>query len=113
MCDYNNTGAAVNETLPCRICCNPGQTVNDTLSFNANENDLSGTATLAIANGNNTFVSLTGGFNIAEQQNTSGGVTTTKLLIGAAGLNASLGSGVGVTISNANVGLVVVSIRAT
>jgi hypothetical protein len=105
---FNNTGAAVNETVPAPDPNNPGQTINETLKFTANENDVSGTATLAVANGASTFVSLSGGFNIAEQQNISGGVTTTRLLIGAAGLNASLGSGVGVTISNANLGLVVV-----
>ncbi len=102
---YNNTGAAVNETVPAPDPNHPGQTINQTLVFVANENDISGTANLAVG----TFASLSGGFNIAQQQTTANGIKTTKLLIGAAGLNASLGSTRGVSITNANLGLVVES----
>jgi hypothetical protein len=102
---FNNTGAAVDQTVPAPDPSNPGQTTTKTLVFTANENDISGTANLAVG----TFASLSGGFNIAEQQSTANGIKTTKLLIGAAGLNASLGSNEGVSINNANLGLVVVS----
>ncbi len=102
---FNNTGAAVDETVPAPDPNNPGQTINKTLLFTANENDISGTANLVVG----TFASLSGGFNITEQQTTANGIKTTKLLFGAAGLNASLGSNEGVSITNANLGLVVVS----
>ena len=118
---FNNTGTALDETVAAPDPANPGQTISQELKFAVDENAISGTATLAISNGSgNTFVSLTGGFSVSEVKTTSGGVTTTKLLIGAAGLNAFLGSGTlnadgtaaggstGVEIQNANLGLVIV-----
>ena len=120
----NTTGGAVDETVPAPDPNNPGMTIPQTLSFTGNENDVSGTATLAIGNGSGgQFVSLSGGFSFSQTESTVGSVTTTKLLIGAAGLNAFLGSGpgllgdgsvnpaaIGVLIQNANLGLAVYSV---
>lgn len=114
----NNTGAAVNQTVPAPDPAHPGQTINQTLSFAGNQTLLvSGTATLGIGDGSgNTFVSLSGGFSFSTQSSTAGNVTTTKLLVGAAGIDAFLGTGdpsgsdaMGVKVSGANLGLAVIS----
>ncbi len=119
----NTTAAAVNETVPAPDLAHPGQTVNQALTLTANEKDVTGTATLAIGDGNGAeFVGLTGGFSFSESQTVVGNVTTTRVLIAAAGLEAFLGDGparlgdgtinpsaAGVLISNANLGLVVYS----
>ena len=119
----NNTGGPVNETVPAPDPNHPGQTVDTTLTFAGDENDVSGTVTLAVGDGNGgTFVSLSGGFSFSQSQSTTGNITTSKLLIGAAGLEAFLGAGparlgdgtlnpnaTGVLVENANLGLAIYS----
>lgn len=114
----NNTGGAINQTVPAPAPNNPGQTINQTLTFAGNQTLLvSGTATLGIGDGSgNTFVSLTGGFSFSTSSSTTNNITTTKVLVGAAGINAFLGAGdpngsgaMGVQITNANLGLAIIS----
>lgn len=113
----NSTGAAVSETIPAPDPNNPGQTINETLTFARNQSVMvSGTAALGIGDGSgNTFVSLSGGFSFSSSATTVGNTTTTKLLVGAAGISAFLGTGdpsasgaTGVNITNANLGIAII-----
>ena len=97
----NDTGRPIDETVPA-----PGGT--QRLRFAANEDAVSGTATLAVARADGSaFVSLSGGFSATQQTTTVGSTRTTKVLVGAAGLSAFLGgNGTGLQVDNANLGLV-------
>ena len=100
----NNTGAAVNETVQAPGA-GPNQTVPEVLTFAANELDVSGTAVLAIGPTGNPELSISAGFTIS--QSTAGNLS--KVLIGAVVPSAFIGfNGVGVQITNATLGLVLV-----
>jgi hypothetical protein len=115
----NTTGGAVSETIAVPNPANVGSTVNVPLTFAGNETlSLAGTSLNLSING---FITLTGNFALSKTVTapvTTGGTTTssTKILVGATGINAFLGSDdqrVGLQISNAKLALAIYETTVT
>jgi len=101
----NNTGGAVKETVQ-EPGSTPTQTVPEVLTFAANELDVTGTANLTVGPTASPFLSISAGFSISES--TVGSLS--KVLIGAVVPSAFVGfSGVGVQVTNADLGLALVN----